>query len=113
MIRTRNVSRRHTVQVERSNRPHLVQGEQERERRFGALVLIGPIDVQPVAATAGRRVEEPVLQVVLTEEPVERPPRLGQPPPVVADAVRVEARRHHRAGLDRLLVEHRRRRPRS
>ena len=59
--------------------PHLVQGEQERERRFGALVLIRPIDVQPVATAAGRWVVEPVLQMVLPEEPVERPPRVCWP----------------------------------
>ena len=70
-----------------------------------ALVLIGAIGVQPITATTRRRIEEPVLQVVLTEKPVERPPRLCQPPPVAVHAVRVEARRHHRAGLDRLLIE--------
>ena len=72
--------RRHTCRSSAVDRPQLLQGEQERERRFGALVLIRTIDVQPVAAAAGRRIEEPVLQVVLAEKPVERAPRLRQPP---------------------------------
>src|SRR5205807_8172208 len=34
---------------------HLAQGQQERERRFGALVLVDAIGMQPIAAAARRR----------------------------------------------------------
>ncbi len=38
-----------------------------------------PLGVQPVAAAAGRRVVEPLLQLVLPEKPVERPPPVDRP----------------------------------
>ena len=64
----------------------------------------------PVATAASRGIEEPLLQVVLTEEPVERPPPVHRPAAVVTHAEGVETCRRRRARLDRLLVERRRRR---
>ena len=84
---------------------HVHQREQERERRLRALVLVHPVGVQPVAAAAGQRVVERLLQLVLSEKPGERAPRVLGPAMISGRAERVHARRDRRAGLDRLLIE--------
>ena len=58
---------------------HLGEREEKRERRLRALVLVQAIDVDPVAATAGRRVVDRASQRVLAEEPVECAPRVVEP----------------------------------
>ena len=44
----------------------------ERERRLGAFVLVERLAPEPVAAAAGREVVERLLQIVASEEPLER-----------------------------------------
>ena len=83
--------------------PH--NASRKRERRLRALVLVHAIGVQPVAAAAGGRVVERLLQVVLTEKPAEGAARVLGPAMVAGHPARVETGRDHRARLDRLLIE--------
>lgn len=88
---------------------HFRKGKEEGERRFRSLVLIGPIDVQTVAAAAGLRVEERNSQVIAAEKPVKCPPRFPQPEFVSGCAMGLEACAEHGVRLDGLLIESRRR----
>src|SRR6188768_3250068 len=58
---------------------HLQQGEQERQCRLGALVLVDPLGVQTVATAARGSVVERQLEVILTKEPREGSLRVVKP----------------------------------
>ncbi len=70
-------------------RAHLAQCHQERKCRLRALVLIGAVDVEPVATTVGRGIIEPLPEGVLAEEPVEGPSAVLRPTGVPADLIAV------------------------
>src|SRR5437868_4473578 len=61
--------------------------------------------MEAVATTARGRVVNGQMQVVAPEEPFERAPRFLAPARVVADAVRLEARRHHGLRFHGLLIK--------
>src|SRR6266550_2082175 len=90
--------------VDALGRAHFAQREQERERRFGALIAIHPIGMEPVATPAGRRVVQPLVERVTAEEPFEGTPRGVGPRSVASDAVCRETGRRGRARFDRLLI---------
>src|SRR5665811_844641 len=84
---------------------HLEQGRQEGQRRFGALVLVRPVGMQAVAATAAGRIVERQAQVLPTQEPLESGRRLAVPALVVGHRICLEASRNGGGGFERLLVE--------
>src|SRR5689334_13292932 len=47
---------------------HLAKRDEERQRRFGALVLIHSIDVKAVTTTARRGIVKRLLQLVLAQK---------------------------------------------
>ena len=76
----------------------------ERERRFGAFVLVERVAAEAVAAAAGREVVERLLQAVTAEEPLEGARR---PHPVIdrsRDREGGQLRLDQRGGIERLLV---------
>src|SRR5436305_1885093 len=83
----------------------LGQREEEGEGRFGPLVAVDPVLLEPVAAAARGRVVQILAQVVAAEEPLEGGAGLGHPGGVLGGPVRLQAGGDGRAGLDRLLVE--------
>src|SRR5437867_5283949 len=85
--------------------PHLEKGKQEREGRFGPLVLVNPLRVQAVPATSGGGVVEGGLEIIAAEEPLEAPLRLPAPLSLPRESVRLEAGGERGLGFERLLIE--------
>src|ERR1700722_14870170 len=84
---------------------HFQQCRQKRQRRFRALVLIGAVRMQAVAAAAGDGIIERKLQIVVAEEPVEGRPGFVAPAAVSSNAVCLQARRNRTGSFKRLLIE--------
>ena len=87
---------------------HLGEGQPEREGGFGALVLVGPVGMQSVTTTAGRRVVKTFSEVIGAEEPVEAAGGFGAPMAVTGAVEGFDAGADRGSGFDRLLVEFRR-----
>src|ERR1700675_315746 len=66
---------------------HFQKCHKERQRRFRALVLIRAVRMQAVAATAGRRVIQRNLEIVVAQKPVESRPGFVAPAMVSSHAV--------------------------
>ena len=62
--------------VERS---HLQHGQHEGQGPFGALIVVDPVLVQSVVTAAAGGIVEQLLQLVLTQKPVEGVSRAGHP----------------------------------
>ena len=80
------------------------RGAMERERRFGAFVLVQRLAAEPVAAAAGREVVERLLQAVAAEEPLERARRPDAVLGRAGDREGGELGLDQRGGVERLLV---------
>ncbi len=81
------------------------QCREEHNGRLGALVDVGPIDLQPVEATPGSIVEHGDAEVVSTGEPPGGPDRHVGPVGLAGHGERPRRGVGHGARLDRLLVE--------
>lgn len=88
-----------------SQRLHFEKRHQERQGGFRSLILIGPLRMQSVPATAGHRIVKWKLQIIVAEEPVESRPRLHAPPFLIGDAVGLQTSRYRSRGFDWLLIE--------
>src|ERR1039457_5535287 len=86
-------------------RLHFRQREQEGQRGLGALILAQTVHVQAVPTAAGGRIVERQAQIVSTEEPLERAPRLRDPEHVARRMIRFDAGGNRYLGFDGLLVE--------
>jgi hypothetical protein len=84
---------------------HFQERHQEGERGFGALILIGAIGMQAIAASAGGGIVERDLQIVVAEEPIECAPRFLAPAILSRDAIGLQAGGDGGAGFDGLLIE--------
>ena len=84
---------------------HLGEGEQECEGRFGALVLVDPVDMQTVSATTALSVVEREAKVVSAMKPLERLVRLQQPVSIARGLVSFNAGANSCVRIDWLLVE--------
>ena len=74
------------------------------ECRFGALVVVGRLLAQPVAAPSGREVVERPVEAVAAEEPVERLLRALGVLQVAGDGERGQLGGDEGGGVERLLV---------
>src|SRR5512146_1234515 len=84
---------------------HLSEAEEVGDNGFATAVLVGAIRVQSVAAAAGFRVDQRQGQIVVAEEPRERPLCVGLPRDVTADSPGGEACGDRCGGFQGLLVE--------
>ena len=84
---------------------HFTQCEQEREGRFGPLVLVDAVFLQAIAAAAGLGVVKFQAQVITAQEPLKGQTGLLQPDGVFGGLKRVNAGRDRGEGFQRLLVE--------
>src|ERR1700675_2066248 len=84
---------------------HFQKCHQERQSGFSTLIFISPVRRQPVSTTACSRIVQCDLKIVVSQEPVERAPRLFTPTALSRHPVSLPARRHLRASFPRLLVE--------
>ena len=80
------------------------RGAVESERRLGALVVVGGLVAEAVAAAAGREVVEGPLESVAAEEPVEGALGAQAVLGVAGDRERRELGLDERRGVERLLV---------
>src|ERR1044071_4590029 len=83
--------------------PHFLQAEQKGQRGFGALVEVDAVQVQAVVASPRCRVIHRQPKVVATQKPFKGPTRLPEPEKVARAQESLQACRHRRARLDRLL----------
>src|ERR1700686_4034218 len=83
---------------------HFQKCHQEGQSRFGSLVFISPVRMQPVSTTACGRIVECDLKIVVSQEPIERAPRLFAPAALSRRPIGLQESRHLRAGFPRLLV---------
>src|ERR1700681_3070580 len=58
---------------------HFQECHQEGQSGFSALIFIGPVRMQPVSTTASSRIVQCDLKIVVSQEPIERAPRLFTP----------------------------------
>ena len=82
----------------------------EGERRFRAFVVVQRVASESVAAAAGRKVVERLLQAVATEKPLERANRPCSVLGLARDAERAQLRLDESCGVDGLFVAGTRRR---
>ena len=78
---------------------------QEGQRGLRALIFVGSVGMQAVAATAGGRIIESNLKIVVSQEPIEGRPCLFAPAALSRNAISLQACGDGRAGFHRLLVK--------
>ncbi len=100
-VRSSRVARSGAVTARRRS---VLQGGDQRERRLGALVEVGPVRGQAVIAAAGRRVPHRRAGVVVAQEPRDGLPHAGVPAAVAGHRGGGGAGVGERGDLDRLLV---------
>jgi hypothetical protein len=81
------------------------KSQQIRECGFRTLVLIGPVEMKSICATAGSRIYQCRPEIVFTQEPPERAHRLSGPVRTIAYPRSRKAGRNRCARLDWLLVK--------
>ena len=69
--------------------PHLQQCHQERQRGLRSLVFIGPVGMKTISTTAGGGVVQGGFQIVISQKPIERGPRLRAPLLISGRAIRL------------------------
>src|SRR5487761_71759 len=84
---------------------HFQQRHQKRQGRLSPLVFIRPVRVQPVSTTAGSRIVECNLEIVVSQEPIERAPCLFTPAFLSCCAISLQTRRNGPTGFHWLLVK--------
>src|SRR5580698_5901439 len=84
---------------------HVGKSDEKRERGLGALVFVGAIGVESVAAAARLWIVDGLLERVLAQKPGESAARLAPPSRGPGQPLRVETRGDHGACLDGLLIE--------
>ncbi len=103
-------SRRHSVQVLSGDLnvlelPHLQKRHQEGQRGLRSLILVCPIRMKAISTATGAVVVQGSFQVVISQEPIERSPRLCAPPFIASRTIRLQACRDCRTCFQRLLIE--------
>src|SRR5208282_2776876 len=84
---------------------HFQECHQERQRRFRALILVGAVGMQAVAAPTRGGIIEGNLQIIVSEEPIESGPRFFAPAALPGCAISLQEGGYGGAGFDGLLVE--------
>ena len=78
---------------------------EERQSRFGSLILIHPLRVEPVVAASARGVIERDAKIVVPKKPVESCPCILAPPLVSGNTISIKTCRNRAPGFHRLLIE--------
>ena len=86
-------------------RLHFEQGHEERERRFGSLVLVHAIGMKAIPASARQYIVERDLEIVLAEKPAKDSPGFVKPLAFFRQPVYLKASGNGGASLYRLLIE--------
>src|SRR6478672_8274196 len=83
----------------------LQERKQERQGRFGALILVDPVRLEAIVARPSRGVDERDAEVIASEEPIEDSLRLYVPVYVFRLSEGSEAGSDCRVGFNGLLIK--------
>ena len=84
---------------------HFREGEQKSESRFRALILVHPVDMQPIFAAAALSIIEGETEIVAALKPFECVVSVCQPIVIARGFMSLKTSADHGMGLDGLLVE--------